>query len=57
MIQHAMQDWLCVSTEDNPVLLVEPPTVKHSRREKWLFVLLFILDSQKCCLRRCASPA
>ncbi|KAM7453872.1 hypothetical protein BLSTO_05375 [Blastocystis sp. subtype 1] len=39
MIQHALQDWLCVSTEDNSVLLVEPPTVTHMRREKFAEML------------------
>lgn len=34
MINHATQDWLCVDLQDSPVLLVEPPIVKHSRREK-----------------------
>lgn len=44
MIQHALQDWLCVSTEDNSVLLVEPPTVTHMRREKLGRILLSNVD-------------
>ena len=35
MITHALEDWLCVSTDESPILLVEPPIVKRSRREKW----------------------
>ncbi|KAK8819913.1 hypothetical protein WA538_002015, partial [Blastocystis sp. DL] len=35
MILHAMEDWLCVRTDDNPALLVEPPFAKRSRREKF----------------------
>ena len=34
MINHAMEDWLCVRPDENPVLLTEPPFAKHSRREK-----------------------
>ena len=33
---HALQDWLCVNPDENPVLLIEPPIVKLSRRQKCL---------------------
>ncbi|KNB45486.1 actin-related protein [Blastocystis sp. subtype 4] len=39
MIFHAMEDWLCVKTDDNPVLVVEPPFAKRSRREKFAELL------------------
>ena len=39
MITHALEDWLCVSTDESPILLVEPPIVKRSRREKFSEIL------------------
>ena len=51
MIFHAMEDWLCVKTDDNPVLVVEPPFAKRSRREKFEFELFPTLGLRSCCLK------
>ena len=51
MIFHAMEDWLCVKTDDNPVLVVEPPFAKRSRREKFEFDLFPTLGLRSWCLK------
>ena len=51
MITHALEDWLCVSTDESPILLVEPPIVKRSRREKWEHEM-FSLQVQRDIVRK-----